>query len=346
MMAFWTRRSLHQGKSTLLGRILAGSHAISAHHAAGQALFVADHPPDRHLSPVMIAYCPKGVEATGITRCGIDRAVHAVAMAGAFDPQGGGRLCLLDDHEPHGLDRVDATPVGARADGTRVSSGPWKVPRHAAPRHVVIVEPAAGQTLVYWGTPKGRDPLEASEWPQGERARSERQEHRCKRLMDHGALKTNDGRKQIVGPDRHPQRAREQRDQALEGLQPRVDKQVAQLKTQQDKVAEAASNGHGTRLAQRQRTLAVWAKERKAVQHTQGKLVAHAAALGPPGERAERDCRTQTRRTLRTLLLENALRACMVVLLGRRQTPRSLARVLHLLFERSGARRETATQVV
>ena len=50
--------------------------------------------------------------------------------------------------------------------------------------------------------------------------------------------------------------------------------------------------------------------------------------------------------TFRTLLLANALSAFMVVLLGRLQTKVSLECVLHLLFERSGARVETATQVV
>ena len=50
--------------------------------------------------------------------------------------------------------------------------------------------------------------------------------------------------------------------------------------------------------------------------------------------------------TLRTLLLENALRAFMVVLLGALQTKVSLECVLSLLFARSGARMETDSQVV
>ena len=210
----------------------------------------------------------------------------------------------------------------------------------------MIVEPAEGKTLVYWGTPKVRDTLAASEWPQVSRERSERQENSFKRMIDHGALHTNYGRKKIVGPDRHQQRAREKLDQSLEGLQQRVDKKIAQIKTQQDKVAESAAKGHGKRLEQRQRTLAVLDKERKDVQHKQGQLAEHAAALGPPGERADRDFRKQTIMTFRTLLLENALSAFMVVLLGRLQTKVSLECVLHLLFERSGARVETATQVV
>ena len=50
--------------------------------------------------------------------------------------------------------------------------------------------------------------------------------------------------------------------------------------------------------------------------------------------------------TVRTLLLENALTSFMAVLWGFLKTPVSLDCLLKLLFERSGARLETATQVV
>jgi len=50
--------------------------------------------------------------------------------------------------------------------------------------------------------------------------------------------------------------------------------------------------------------------------------------------------------TVRTLLLENTLRAFLVALLGTLQTKVSLELLLHLLFERSGARMETNSQVV
>jgi len=49
---------------------------------------------------------------------------------------------------------------------------------------------------------------------------------------------------------------------------------------------------------------------------------------------------------MRTLLLENMLRTFLVALLAMLQTKGSLERVLRLLFERSGARRETLSQVV
>jgi hypothetical protein len=44
------------------------------------------------------------------------------------------------------------------------------------------------------------------QWPQLSRERTEMQENSCKRLMAHGALAINSGRKKIVGPGRHPQR--------------------------------------------------------------------------------------------------------------------------------------------
>ena len=84
----------------------------------------------------------------------------------------------------------------------------------------------------------------------------------------------------------------------------------------------------------------------KEAQYKHGQLATQAAALGPPGERADRDFRKQTIMTVRTLLLENALMSFMAVLVGCLQTQVSLDCLLHLLFERSGARIETSSQVV
>src|SRR2546428_6243820 len=120
MIAYWSRVVMHKGKITMLGRIMAGSHAVIAHNEAGQALFVAYHPPDRHVSQVIVEYCQKVVEATGISLFVIDRAVNAVAMACACAKQGWGLLCMLDDNEPDGLSSFDATPVGTLDDGTTV----------------------------------------------------------------------------------------------------------------------------------------------------------------------------------------------------------------------------------
>jgi hypothetical protein len=234
---------------------------------------------------------------------------------------------MLDDNEPQGLARFEATEVSTLEDGTRVYSGPWKVPRPEDPSHVVIVEPTESKTLVYWATQPVKDALAVSEWPRGSRARNEIQENRFKRMIDHGALNTNSGRKKSVGPDRHQHRAREQLEQALAAAQQRVDKKAEAVKAQQDQVAESESKGHGTRLEQRQRALAVLAKEWKEAQHNQDTLAEQASALGPPRERVDRDFRHQTIMTVRTLLLENMWHAFMAVLLGIRQTKVSLEQV-------------------
>jgi hypothetical protein len=120
MIAYWSRVVMHKGKSTMLGRIMAGSQAVIAHNEAGQALFVEYYPPDRHLSQVIVEYCQKVVEATGISLFVIDRAVNSVAIASAFAKQGWGLLCMLDDNEHDGLSSFDATPVGTLDDGTKV----------------------------------------------------------------------------------------------------------------------------------------------------------------------------------------------------------------------------------
>ena len=346
MIAYWSRVPMHKGKITMLGRIMAGSQAVITHDEAGQGLLVEYHPPDQHLSQFIVDYCQKVALATGISVFVIDRAVNAVALARAFANQDFGLLCMLDDNEHHGLESFEATLEETRKDGTKVYSGPWKIPRADDPRHFVIVEPAESKTLVYWGTPRGKETVEPTAWPQVYRERSERQENSFKRMIDHGALNTNYGRKKIIGADRHQQRAREHLDQALEAAQKRVEKQGKEGKTQQAKVGESVSKGHGRRLEQRQRTLAVLDKAHKDAQHKQGQLAAQAAALGPPGERADRDFRKQTIMTVRTLLLENALMSFMAVLSGFLKTKVSLDCLLKLLFERSGARLETATQVV
>ena len=346
LIAYGSRRSMPKGKITMLGRIMAGSQAVMAHDDAGQAVFVASHPPDIHVSRVILASCQQVALATGPTLFVIDRAVNAMALACAFDAQGLGLLCMLDDNEHAGLESFEATVVDTLEDGTKVYSGPWKERRPDDPRHFVIVAPTEGKTLVYWGTPQVQEALETTAWPRVYRERNEIQELSFKRMNDHGALKTNYGRKTILGPDRHQQRKREKLEQSLETAQQRVDKQRAALKAQQDKVAESASKGHGTRLDQRKRALVVVEKELKDAQHHQAKLIEQACAIGAPQERADRDFRKQTIMTMRTLLLENALMAFMVALCEHLPSKVSLDCILRILFERSGARMETVSQVV
>ncbi len=115
-----SRVAMHKGKIPMRGRIMAGSHAVIAHNEAGYAVFVAYHPPDIHLSRLIVAYCHKVVEATGSTVFVIDRAVHSLAVAVAFTPQDWSLLCMLDDNEPHGLESFEVTPEGLLDDGSQV----------------------------------------------------------------------------------------------------------------------------------------------------------------------------------------------------------------------------------
>ena len=172
------------------------------------------------------------------------------------------------------------------------------------------------------------------------------QERSCKGMIDHGGLARNGGRKTLLGPDRHHQRQHEQRDQSLETASKRVHTKEEVVKSPQAKVAEAEAKGHGRRLEQRQGTLVILEHERTDAKGNQATRSEHAATLGPAGPRADRDFRTQTIMTIRTLFLENMLRAFRVALLATLHTKVSLERVLRLLFERRGARMETPSQVV
>jgi len=120
MIAYWSRVAMHKGKITMRGRIMAGSQAVIAHNEAGYAVFVAYHPPDIHLSQIVVASCHKVVEATGSALFVIDRAVNSLAVAVAFAKQDWGLLCMLDDNEHHGLASFEATSEGPLDDGSQV----------------------------------------------------------------------------------------------------------------------------------------------------------------------------------------------------------------------------------
>lgn len=210
----------------------------------------------------------------------------------------------------------------------------------------MIVDPPEDKLLVYWGTPQLQDALEAREWPRVYRERNAIQELSFKGMIDHGGLDINYGRKTILGPDRHHQRKQAQLAQSLETAHERVDKKAEAVTAQQAKVAESEAKGHGRRLEQRQGTLVTLEHELKDAQDKQAKLSEHAATLGPAGQRADRDFRKQTIMTIRTLLLENMLRAFRAALLATLSIRVSLEQVLSLLFERHGAYMETPSQVV
>ena len=340
MIAYWSRQSMHKGKITMRGRIMAGSQAVISHDENGQAVYVAYDPPDTPLSQVILAYCEQVAEASGIDLFVIDRAVNSKAMAQAFDEAGLGLLCMLDDNEHHGLESFEATEVQTLDEGTRLYEGPWKVARQDDARHFVIVEPADGKLLVYWGSAKVKAELEASEWPEMYRARTELQENAFKRMIEHGALDINAGRKTILGPDRHQQRAEAKVRDSLDSVSHRVAKKSLELEAKRELVAESEAKGHVKRLEQRQHAVVVLEEELGEAKQREAQLQEQADAFEAPKERADRDVRKQTIMTIRTLFLENLLQSFMAVLLSVLPKKVSLEKVLKLLFERSGSRIE------
>src|SRR5438445_13814289 len=99
MIAYWSRVAMHKGKITMRGRIMAGSQAVIAHNEAGYAVFLAYHPPDIHLSRIIVAYCQQVVEATGSTLFVIDRAVNSLAIAAQVAEPARGLVCLVGETE-------------------------------------------------------------------------------------------------------------------------------------------------------------------------------------------------------------------------------------------------------
>jgi hypothetical protein len=340
MIAYWSRQSMHKGKITMRGRIMAGSQAVISHDENGQAVYVAYYPPDTHLSQVILAYCEQVAAASGRDLFVIDRAVNSKAMAQAFDEAGLGLLCMLDDNEHHGLESFEATEVQTLDEGTRLYEGPWKVARQDDARHFVIVEPSDSKLLVYWGSAKVKAKWEASTWPEMYRARTELQENAFKRMIEHGALDINAGRKTILGPDRHQQRAEAKVRDSLESVRHRAAKKSLELEAKRELVAESEAKGHVKRLEQRQQAAMVLEEALGEAKQREAQLQEQVDEFEAPKERADRDVRKQTIMTIRTLFLENLLQGFMAVLLSVLPKKVSLEKVLKLLFERSGSRIE------
>ena len=297
-------------------------------------------------SQLVLAYCQQVTWATGSDLFVIDRAVNSKAMAQAFDEAGFGLLCMLNDNEHDGLESFEATVVKTLEDGTRLYEGPWKEARADDPRHFVIVEPQVSKTLVYWGSPKVKAELEVEQWPEVYRARTELQENAFKRMIEHGALDINVGRKTILSSDRHQQRAEAKVREALETARHRVAKRRLELESKREQVSQSEARGHGKRLEQRQRAAALLEARLEEAQQHEMHLQEQVDSFEAPKERADRDFRKQTIMTIRTLFLENLLQGFMAILLSILPEKVSLEQVLKLLFERSGSRIERDTMVM
>ncbi|PON09856.1 hypothetical protein C2W62_53200, partial [Candidatus Entotheonella serta] len=107
------------------------------------------------------------------------------------------------------------------------------------------------------------------------------------------------GRKPILGPDRHQQRAEAKVQDSLEAARRRVAKKGLELEAQCEQVAQSEAQGHGKRLEQRQRA---------STEH-EAYLQEQVDGFAAPKERAARDMRKQTIMRICTLFLENLLQA-------------------------------------
>jgi hypothetical protein len=199
---------------------------------------------------------------------------------------------------------------------------------------------------VYWGSAKVKSELEAQEWPETYRARTDIQENAFKRMIDHGALDINVGRKTVLGPDRHQQRAEAKVQESLETARRRVAKSSMELEAKREQVSQSQARGHGKRLEQRQRAAAELEDKLAEAQRHEADLQEQVEHFDEPKERADRDFRKQTIMTIRTLFLENLLQGFMAVLLSVLPKKVSLEQVLTLLFERSGSRIERDKMVM
>ncbi len=349
MSPFWTKKSMHKGKITMLGRIMAGSQAVITHDQDGHGVFIAYYPPDIRMPRMIVMYCQQVVTVTGIEIFVIDREVNSVALARCFENNGLGLLSMLDKNEYDGLKSWNVTRIGTLSDTAHaratVYEGEWAAPREDDPRHFVLVD-TSERVLAYWGTSKVKATLDALQWPSIYRQRTEIQENSFKRMKSHGALEVNYGIKKIVGPDRHQQRAIEKLEAAKDKVELKVAKKEAGLTLQEAKVVESQDKGHTTRLTQRQRRLAELQKALSTVKEKWTKIVDQLAALGTPKKRADRDYRKQKIMGIRTLLLENALVSFLTFLCGFLNENISQECLLKLLFERSGACLETSSEMI
>ena len=166
MIPFWSRLSMHKGKITMLGRIMAGSQAIVAHIETGHAVYFDYQPPDTRLPKMIIEFCAQIVTLTGIEIFVIDREVNSEAIAREFAEHGWGLLCMLDKSEYKDLSDWETEYIGKLTDGAEVYQGHWKPEKkkNDDTRHFVIVV-RDGRILPYWGTPALAKKVAYLEWP-------------------------------------------------------------------------------------------------------------------------------------------------------------------------------------
>ncbi len=344
MIQFWTKVSMHKGKITMLGRIMAGSNAVVSHNEQGEALFVEYFPPDIRLPNVIMDYCEKIVALTRIRLFVIDREVNSLAVALAFENRGWGLISMLDKNEYKGLSDWDAKYIGELDDGSKVYSGPWKNPKGDIRQFVIVQK--KDRLLPYWGTSHVEKIVEPIQWPKIYSQRTEIQENSFKRMIEHGALNVNYGNKKIVSADRHQKRKMKELEKGSMAIGKKIDKKKENIVEQREKVNESKKKGHGKRLLQREKRLEKIDAELKTLNIKSKSIEEKKALLGPPKQRADRDFRKQKIMTFRTLFLENFLVYFLLDLMEQLDIQISQQCLLEIFFKRNGGYLETFSEIV
>jgi len=346
MIPFWSKSvPMHKGKITMLGRIMAGSNAVVTHNENGNAVYFDYYQPDIRLPRVIISYCENLVSMTGITVFIIDREINSVEIAREFEGRSWGLLSMLDSNQYKELSDWDTRLEGMLEDGSKIYSGKWRKVRKDDPRTFVIVK-KGDKLLPFWGTSEICKRFPYSQWPDLYTCRTELQENGFKRMKEHGALNVNFGTKRIMVPDRHQARKIKIVEDNLEGIKAKKEKKANNVREQNDKVRESEIKGHGKRLEQRQNRLIIMQDELKNIEKKEKKAEARKEDLGDLKERGDRDFRKQKIMTFRTLLLENALMAFFMSLLGNLDIKFGMETLISLIFKRSGICIETCNDVV
>jgi len=348
MIAFWSKESMHKGKITMLGRIMSGSNALVAHDDKGRAIYIEYHPPDIHMTSVIVDYCKHIRDSAEIELFIIDREVNSLDIALEFDRNGLGLMSMLGKNQYKSLLDWKHHCIGVQKDGSKTYSGQWldEKKRQEDPRHFVIVD-TGEKLLPYWGN----DTLFSNctsliEWPELYAERTEIQENAFKRMKNHGALETNYGIKKIWVADRHQQRSNEELESKLEKTEEKQQKQLEEIDAQKLKVKESETKNHPKMLPVREKKLEELEIKLEKTKLNEQKIKDDIEKNGPPKERADRDFRKQLIMTIRTLCLENYLMEFFNILLQNKNLEIGLDGFLNAFFDRSGSYYETTSKII
>lgn len=348
MIAFWTTASMHKGKITMLGRIMAGSQAVVAHNEKGSAVYVEYHPPDIRFPVMIVEYCEHIVANSGIDIFVIDREINSQVIASEFERRGWGLLSMLDSNQYKALSDWDYEFIGKIEGSGSVYQGEWRDPKRRSndPRHFVILEMKENRLLPYWVTSRVKDMINPLDWPATYGKRTEIQENSFKRMKCHGALEVNYGIKKILGEDRHQKRVQDKLEEIRRRIDDKVRKKEAEITTQFEKIKESEENGHQIRLMQRQNRLVAINENVKKIKIKAEKINIQLEKTGESRQRADRDFRKQLIMTVRTLILENCLMRFWRILTEGSGTKIGMDHLIEVLFNRTGTYLETSARIV